>query len=110
MAWNKPSWYITPEEFAQIVVEALEQTNHFKRDEAAHPEDIVIAFTSHAEAVAIGMGVAGRKMHKAEKKAVMQNGNLRKAALPQDDEIAPFTGNQEEPLGYSEWRNKKGYV
>lgn len=79
MSWTKPEWYVTPEEFAEIVIQALEQTTHFNRNEAAHPEDIVVAFTSHAEAVALGMSAAGRKMHNAEKKAVMQTGNLRKA-------------------------------
>ena len=79
MSWEKPSWYVTPQEFAEIVVQALEQTTHFDRNEAAHPEDIVIAFISHAEAVALGMSAVGRKMNNGEKKAVMQTGNLKKS-------------------------------
>lgn len=112
MIWNKPDWYMTPREFADLVVESLEATNHFKSDELAHPEDIVIAFTTQAEAVALGAGAAGRKVHKAKKKkeGVMKTGNLRKAALPQDDEIAPYVESQEDFLGYSEWRNDKGYM
>jgi hypothetical protein len=108
MSWNKPDWYMTPREFADLVVASLEATNHFKSDELAHPEDIVIAFTTQAEAIALGAGAAGRKIYAAKKKnAVMQTGNLRKNALPQDDEIAPYVESQEDFLGYSEWKHKK---
>jgi hypothetical protein len=63
MTWNRPAWYMTTEEFAELVISSLEQTDHFKRDEPAHPEDIVVAFTTQAEAIAIGAGFAGRKVH-----------------------------------------------
>ena len=109
--WKKPDWYMTPREFADLVVDSLEATHHFKSNESAHPEDLVIAFTTQAEAIAIGVGAAGRKISESEKKnAVMETKNLRKHALPQDDEIAPYTESQDEFLGYSEWRNEKGYM
>jgi hypothetical protein len=95
---------MTPQEFADLVVDALETTNHFKRGEQAHPEDLVIAFVTQAEAIAIGAGAVGRKVSEGEKKAVMETGNLRKHALPQDDEIAPVT------TGYSEYRHKNAYM
>ena len=110
MSWKKPDWYMTPREFADLVVESLEATNHFKSDELAHPEDIVIAFTTQAEAIALGAGAAGRKIHAAKKNAVMQTGNLRKATPPQDDETATHAESQDDFLGYSEWRNQKGYM
>lgn len=80
MSWEKPSWYVTPEEFADIIIQALEQTSHFKRNEAAHPEDLVFAFISHAEAIALGMSAVGQKVYKSEKKAVMTPTNLKKDA------------------------------
>lgn len=104
MSWTKPDWYLTPREFADLVVSSLEATNHFRSDELAHPEDIVIAFTTQAEAIAIGAGAAGRKVHAAKKNAVMQTGNLRKDALPTDEEIAPHTN---EELGYHEWMKNR---
>lgn len=111
MKWEKPDWYMTTQEFADLVVESLAQTNHFRKDERAHPEDIVIAFTTQAEAIALGVGAAGKKIYEAKnKKAVMETKNLRKHALPLDDEIAPYTESQDEFLGYSEWRNQKGYM
>lgn len=58
-----PNWYVTPTEFAGLVVAVLEQNGYFKKDQLAHPEDIVIAFTSTAEAIAVGMGYAGRKTY-----------------------------------------------
>lgn len=106
---TRPDWYLTPREFADLVVKSLETTNHFKGDELAHPEDLVIAFVTQAEAVAIGAGAAGRKVHAAnnKKETVMKTGNLRKNALPQDDEIAPYAESQDDFLGYSEWKHKK---
>lgn len=56
-----PNWYITPDEFATVVVAAIEQAGYFKHDEVAHPEDIVIAFTNTAEAVALAMAYVGRR-------------------------------------------------
>lgn len=97
---------MTTDEFAELVVKSLEVTNHFKKGERVHPEDIVAAFVAAAETIAIGAGAAGKKMWAAEKKAVMETGNLRKAALPQDDEIAPYTESQDDFLGYSEWKHK----
>jgi hypothetical protein len=110
MSWKKPDWYMTTDEFAELVVNALEVTNHFKRGEKNHPEDIVVAFVTAAETIAIGAGAAGKKVWAAEKKAVMETGNLRKNALPQDDEIAPLPESQDDFLGYSEWRNQRGYL
>jgi hypothetical protein len=104
---------MTTEEFANLVVQSLEVTNHFKRGERVHPEDIVAAFVTAAETIAMGAGAAGKKMWEAEKKAsekraVMETKNLRKQALPIDDEIAPYV--EDSSLGYSEWRNEKGYL
>jgi hypothetical protein len=107
MSWNKPDWYMTTEEFAELVVHSLEVTHHFKRGERVHPEDIVSAFVTAAETIAIGAGAAGKKVWAAEKKAVMETGNLRKNTLPQDDEIAPYVESQDDFLGYSEWKHKK---
>lgn len=98
MSWKKPDWYMTTEEFAELVVHSLEVTHHFKRGERVHPEDIVSAFVTAAETIAIGAGAAGKKVWAAEKKAVMQTGNLRKA---QDNE------SQDDFLGYSEWKHKQ---
>jgi hypothetical protein len=110
MSWNKPEWYMTTREFADLVVQSLEVTNHFKKDERVHPEDIVAAFVTAAETIAIGAGAAGKKVWAGQKKAVMETKNLRKQALPIDDEIAPHVESQDDFLGYSEWRNEKGYL
>lgn len=69
MTWERPSWYMTTQEFADLVVKSLEQTNHFKRGERAHPEDIVIAFVTQAEAIALGAGAAGKKVYEYERSA-----------------------------------------
>lgn len=122
MNWSKPEWYMTTEEFADLVVHALEVTHHFKRGERVHPEDIVPAFVAAAETVGIGAGAAGKKVWAAEKKAVMSTGNLSKNTSgswasgsssgsthvpPIDDEIAPISENE---LGYSEYRHKNAYL
>ena len=106
MNWERPEWYLTPKEFSELVVQSLETTNHFKQNERVHPEDLVIAFVTQAEAIAIGAGAVGRKIHE-KKNAVMQTGNLRKHALPIDDEIDPIS---EDELGYSSYRHKNAYM
>lgn len=113
MSWNRPEWYMTTREFADLVVHSLEVTNHFKENERVHPEDIVAAFVTAAETIAIGAGAAGKKIwtaekNQAEKRAMMQTKNLRKQALPVDDEIAPYTEDSES-LGYSESKFTKGF-
>jgi hypothetical protein len=101
MSWNKPEWYMTTDEFAALVVEALESTNHFKRGELVHPEDIVGAFVTVAEAIGIGAGAAGKKMWAAEKKAVMTTDDLKK-----NDDRGETTEVGQDEVGYSEWKNK----
>lgn len=63
MSFEKPAWYITTEEFANLVIDSLDEQGFFKKGETAHPEDIVVAFTTTAESIAKGIGFAGRKIH-----------------------------------------------
>lgn len=63
MTWTKPSWYVTTDEFANLVIDALDEQGYFKKGELAHPEDIVVAFTNIAESIAKGIGFAGRKIY-----------------------------------------------
>lgn len=69
MTWDRPAWYMTTEEFAELIVTSLEQTSHFNRNEPAHPEDIVVAFTTQAEAIALGAGFVGRKVYEHGRQA-----------------------------------------
>jgi hypothetical protein len=94
--------YMTTEEFADMVVDALHEQNYFKRGQKSHPGDIVMAFTSTAESIAAALEWAiskeaeVKKEHK--KQAVMRTSTLTKntrvtyspnSVLPQDEEIAP---------------------
>jgi hypothetical protein len=79
--WKKPAWYLTPQEFADIIVNSLEDNNYFKRNEKAHPVDIEAAFSTTASAVAHAIDAVGKKIHdaeKADKKAMMTNKDLQK--------------------------------
>lgn len=58
---------MSPKELANLVVQSLENQGYFKPDELAHPEDLVIAFTSAAESIAIGAGHIVRKVYKNER-------------------------------------------
>lgn len=93
---EKPVWYVTPQEFADLVVETMEEIGYFKADEFHHPEDILVSFESVSHAIAVGMGHAGRRVWKAEddakkkmKQAMMQANDLKKAVLPDDQELRP---------------------
>jgi hypothetical protein len=99
--------YMNTREFADLVIQALNDQNYFSRDEVAHPGDIAFAFSTIAETVGATMSWAISQEHSHKKNAVMQTGNLRKYALPQDDEIAPLT---EDESGYSAYRHKNAYM
>lgn len=57
-----PDYYMTPEEFVNVVLDSMEELNYFKRNERAHPEDIVISLVVQAEAVAKGAGFIIQKV------------------------------------------------
>lgn len=100
--YGNSSLYMTTREFADLVIQALEEQNYFKSGETAHPGDIAIAFSTVGETIGTTMSWAIKQEHELTKKnAVMQTGNLRKHALPIDDEINPVT---QDKLGYSEWK------
>lgn len=82
MTWIKPAWYLTPQEFADIIVDSLESNNYFKRDEKAHPVDIEAAFSTTAVAIAHAIDTVGKNLREAEKskdkKAMMEPTDLAK--------------------------------
>jgi len=63
-----PKYYMTPEEFVDVVLDSMEELNYFKRNEKAHPEDIVISFVTQAEAVAKGASFVIRKIAEGSNK------------------------------------------
>ena len=100
--------YMTTRELANLVLETLHDQNYFNAEETYHPQDIAYSFATVAETIGSTMSWAISQEHNANKKnAVMQTGNLRKHALPIDDEIAPIT---EYESGYSEYRHKNAYM
>jgi hypothetical protein len=100
--------YMTTREFADLVIEALDEQNYFKDDEAAHPEDISHAFCTIAQTIGSTMQWAIKQEHEHRKQAVMSGGNLKKAVLPVDDEISPIV--EDDSVGYSDWRHDIGYM
>lgn len=93
--------YMTTSEFADLVVEALHEQNYFKHEDVAHPQDIAYAFTTVGETIGNAMAWAIKQEGNFRKEAVMQSKDLRKTALPVDEEIAPTTNH------YSEWKKNK---
>jgi hypothetical protein len=125
--------YMTTEEFAAMIVDALHDQNYFKKGKKSHPADIVIAFTSIAETIGVAMEWAIKKEHetkKERKNAMMQSTNLSKNVsgswasastssehahvLPIDEEISPTIEKEDssfpkDALEYSEWK-RGGYL
>jgi len=100
--------YMTTREFADLVVEALNEQNYFKHGDVAHPQDIAYAFSTVGETIGSALYWAIKQEHESSKKnAVMQTGNLRKKLLISDDETTPVV---EDELGYSEYRHKNAYM
>ena len=105
--YGNSNLYMTPVEFSNLIVEVLDEQNYFKKNEAAHPADICVAFSSAAETIGKAMDWAIKNESGVEKQAVMKSGNLRKGALPIDEEIAPTGGDYDSE--YSEWKHQ-GYM
>jgi len=73
--------YMTTEEFAAMIVDALDDQNYFKKGTKNHPADIVAAFTSTAETIGTAIEWAIKKeseIKKDQKIGVMSNGDLNK--------------------------------
>lgn len=88
--------YMTTREFADLVIEALDEQNYFKKNDIAHPQDIAYAFTAVGETIGQAMSWAISAEHSyKQKKGILSGGNLRKNALPIDDEIAPINPRDE---------------
>ena len=108
---------MTTEEFAAMIVDTLDEQNYFKKGIKNHPSDIMASFVSTAETIAATMEWAIEKVNDinlSQKVAMMTTGNLSKNisgshVLPIDDEIAPALVQEEDGLGYSEWK-RGGYL
>ena len=90
--FGQSNLYMTPREFADLVVEALEEQHYFSEGDVAHPYDIAVAFSTVGETIGVAMQWAIKEEAVCHKEAVMKTGDLRKNALPVDEEIAPPTG------------------
>lgn len=104
--WSNSNLYMTTREFAELIVDALDEQNYFKKSDTAHPYDIAMAFTTVGETIGMAMQWAIKQEHEAVKEGKIKRGmmepmDLRKVALPNDEEIAPQTND------YSEWKFNK---
>jgi len=99
--------YMTPREFADLVLRSLDEQSYFGKDDVAHPEDIANAFSTVGCTIGTTMSWAISEEHRTpvvseKKNAVMQTGNLKKNL--DDESSGPTTA-----LNYSEWKHK-GYL
>ena len=119
--------YMTTEEFAELVVDALDAQDYFKKETPAHPEDIAIAFATVSETIGAAMTWAISKDYgRRKKQAMMESTTLsknkasnatyhRNTVLPMDEEIAPALLEDgeslvnDEGIGYSEWVKARGF-
>jgi len=57
-------FYMTPQEFADLIVDTLEDGNLFKRDQKTHPIDLEASFSTVAFAIANGIYAISKKYDK----------------------------------------------
>lgn len=57
---EKPIWYITPSEYAGLIVDSLEDNNFFKRNQKYHPDDICSAIESISKCIALSLSFVGK--------------------------------------------------
>lgn len=92
--------YMTTREFADLVVEALNEQNYFKHDDVAHPQDIAYAFTTVGETIGNAMYWAIQQEHRARnnekiKRGIMETGNLKKGIIQDNDEASSINPRDE---------------
>jgi hypothetical protein len=73
-----PFWYVTPQEFLDIVLQSIVDTSYFSLDDKAHPEDIACSVSSIMPAVVNALEHFQKKNNDTNKKAFMYQGNLSK--------------------------------
>jgi len=105
--YGKSNLYMTPREFADLVIKSIEEQNYFGEDEVAHPEDIANAFSTVGCTIGTAMSWAISEEHRTpvvseKKNAVMQTGDLRKNLSNEGEKGL-------DSLGYSEWK-RRGYL
>lgn len=111
--WIKPAWYLTPQEFADIIVDSLEDNNYFKRNEKAHPSDIEVAFSTTASAMAHAIEVIGKKINQEQrgsKQAMMKPSDLTKNIIISSSDnirVEHSTVTEGSDLGYLEHKYGK---
>lgn len=70
--------YMTTEEFAQMIVDILDEQNYFKKGTRHHPYDLAVSFTTVGETIGQAMEWAIKREHAARKQGLMQPKDLRK--------------------------------
>jgi hypothetical protein len=116
--YGNSNLYMTTREFADLIINALQEQNYFDSEEVAHPGDIAFAFSTIAETIGSTMSWAISQEHASSKKdAVMQTGNLSKWSLHSgaNAEYGSMKNEEsdsisEEESGYSEYRHKNAYL
>ena len=83
--------YMTPDEFADLIVSVLYESKYFKEGEKYHPEDIFIAMEQIGQAIAMSMDQLQRKI-------------TRKS--PEFNTMMSATDLKKNEEGYSEWKYK----
>lgn len=58
---NTEKFYMTTREFADLIVQTLEESNYFKSDQKLHPMDIEAAFSTVSFAIASGIDAVIKK-------------------------------------------------
>lgn len=89
MYFERPQWYVTPREFANMVADAVIDQKFFQENDTAHPEDIAVAFSTVADSLVKGMVYAvdkieGRVINQS-KTAIMTSKDLKKNKNKTDD-------------------------
>lgn len=109
--YGNSNLYMNTREFADLVINALEEQNYFKKDDVAHPQDIAYAFSTVGETIGTAMSWAIKEEHTGNnKQAVMTPKNLKKSHAPEPALLYPGEPViNDESVGYFESK-AKGYL
>lgn len=90
-------WYLTPQEFADIILDSIESSSSLKRNKKSHPDDLFAAFSAAAAAASISRSrMDNRISRKNKKNTIMTTGNLSKNFYPEYNDAIYLVDSDED--------------
>lgn len=105
--YGNSNLHMTTREFADLVIEALEEQNYFKKDDVAHPQDIAYAFTVVGETIGSALYWAIQQEHKFRLQPSTVSHATQTKVSPNVTVTYTSSAVSDNVNEYSEWKHAK---